>query len=196
MPASIQVLVCFAGDDRDAADAAIAPLLALPGVLASDISLKNYADVLEEAHPPGGDITVVGNNAFAPTLDDALIDELAAVYPQLGGSVLMIRSLSGALNRIEADATAFAWRDSEVLIISAAFLPPGSDEAAVARAQGLWDSLLPRLSGSYGNFLTTADDKPVASMYPLATLARLRDIKRTWDPANLFNQNQNIRPAE
>lgn len=194
MPAGIQVLVCYAGDDRAAADAAIAPLLALPGVLASDITVKDYADVLEEAHPPEG-ITSVVNNGFAPTLSDELVDELASVYSQLGASVLMIRSLRGALNRIEADATAFAWRDSEVLLISAAFLPPDADGAAIARVRDVWHTLQPRLSGSYGNFLTTADENTVESMYPPATLARLREIKRTWDPANLFNQNQNIRPA-
>jgi hypothetical protein len=32
-------------------------------------------------------------------------------------------------------------------------------------------------------------------MYPPATLARLREVKRTWDPGNLFRRNHNILPA-
>ncbi|HYI34083.1 MAG TPA: FAD-binding oxidoreductase, partial [Glaciibacter sp.] len=151
MPASTQVLVCFAGNDEGTAMAAIEPLLRLDGARGHDITEKDYADVLDDPHPPDAALTIVGNNGFAPTLTDECIAAIANVQRELGGAVLMLRSLSGALNRVPADATAFAFRDSETLVISAAFLPPDVPAEAVQRIHDLWASVSPYLKGAYGN---------------------------------------------
>jgi FAD/FMN-containing dehydrogenase len=195
MPASTQVLVCYAGNDEGAAMAALEPLLQLDGVQGHDISEKAYGDVLEEPQKPDGEMTIVGNNGFIPEFSDECIDALAAMQDQLGGSVLMIRSLAGAFNRVPQDATAFAARDSEVLLISASFLPPNAPADAVQRMNDLWAPMKSYAIGAYGNFSMTRDDATVAAIYPPATHARLAEIKRRYDPDNLFSQNQNIRPA-
>ncbi len=38
----------------------------------------------------------------------------------------------------------------------------------------------------------TADD--VAALWPAETLERLRQVKRTWDPENVFRRNFNVAP--
>jgi FAD/FMN-containing dehydrogenase len=194
MPGGVQLLVCYAGGDENAAQAALAPLRALPGLSSDDISFKAYADVLEEAHPPEG-MRIVGHNAFARVLHDELITSLASMYAELGGSVLMIRSLSGEFSRVPNDATAFGFRDSEVLLISVAFLPPDAPTDATGRVHNLWKTVEPYLQGTYAGFSSAPDGEDPALLYPRDTLARLVDVKRRYDPENLFSRNHNIPPV-
>lgn len=193
MPGGVQILVCYAGADVAAAEVAIAPLRTLPGLGSDDISVRAYADMLEEAHPPAG-MTIVGHNAFARELSDDALAALVAMYTEVGGSVLMIRSLSGAFNRVPNDATAFAFRDSEVLLISAAFLPPDAPPSAAQRINQLWSTLEPYLQGTYAGFSTASNGEDPALLYPPDTLARLVTLKRKYDPENLFRRNHNIAP--
>jgi FAD/FMN-containing dehydrogenase len=196
MPGGTSILVCYAGDDEEAARASIEPLLRIKGVVSSDIQPKPYADVLDDPHPPEGAIRIVDNNAFAPEFTDETIATLAAVHRGIGGAVLMIRSLGGAFSRVDPDATAFAWRDSEVLLLIAAFLPPDATDGDAQRVRDLWSSLAPFTTGSYGNFVSRADEDALAAIYPAATRARLASIKRRYDPHNVFRRNQNIVPGE
>ncbi|GGE97034.1 FAD-binding oxidoreductase [Mycetocola zhadangensis] len=194
MPGGVQILVCYAGDDSEAADAAFAPLRALPGLTGDAITAQPYADVLEEAHPPEG-MTFVGHNAFAREMSDEMIGALSGMYGELGGSVLMIRSLVGAFNRVPNDATAFGFRDSEALVISVAFLPPDAPAEASDRVHALWGNLAPYLQGIYAGFSNAPAGEDPALLYSPTTLARLAEIKRTYDPENLFRRNHNISPA-
>ena len=47
----------------------------------------------------------------------------------------------------------------------------------------------------YVNFIVGDKADRRGAAYPLATMARLRQIKRRYDPENLFRLNQNILPA-
>lgn len=193
MPAAVSVSVCYGGSDEVAARAAIQPLLDLPTATGSSIEPKAYSEVLDEANPPEGPFTIVDNNAFAPEASDDLIAALVAAYRGIGGSVLMLRWLTGAMGRVPGDATAFAHRDVDLLVISAAFLPSDAPAAAAESVAAHWASLEPHLTGKYGNFAGSPGQ--TAKMYPSKTLARLRAAKRTYDPQNVFAQNQNVVPA-
>jgi FAD/FMN-containing dehydrogenase len=194
-PGGAQVLVCYAGSDEAAASAAIAPLLALPAVSGSSIERTAYSEILVESqHAPEG-VRVLDNNAFAADFSDEVVDAVARMYAALPGSVLMIRYLRGAFNRVEPDATAFGYRDSEVLLISAAFFPPDAPTEALERYQAQWNTLLPYIQGLYGNFTSITSEIATPLMYPPATLERLREVKGRYDPENLFDQNLNIVPA-
>ena len=198
MPGGPQLHVVYAGSDEEVAMAAIAPLLELEGFVSHDIHAKGYVEVLDDPHPPepGAPMPVlVGNSAFASEFSDALADQLGELDGSVGGAILMVRYLRGAFNRVEADATAFAWRDAEAFVISMAFLPPTAGETEIAAVTEAWDQVVPHTRGGYGNFLTYAGERAVAAMYPPETRARLAKIKHRYDPANLFDQNQNIEPA-
>jgi FAD/FMN-containing dehydrogenase len=193
-PGGVQVLVCYAGTDDAAAGAALAPLRALGGVIGDTVERTAYAEILSEAqHPPEG-VRVIDNNAFAADFDDDAVAAVARMYAALPASVLMIRYLRGAFNRVAPDATALAYRDSEVLVISAAFFPTDAPQTALRRYQDHWNTLLPHIQGLYGNFSSLASDIATPLMYPPETLARLGDVKARFDPTNLFDQNHNIRP--
>ena len=49
-------------------------------------------------------------------------------------------------------------------------------------------------TGAYVNFLGPEGARGLAAAYPAATLARPRQVKRRYDPENLFRLNQNIVP--
>lgn len=197
MPSSRALQVLWAGTDVEAAMSHIQPLLDLPGVQSHDIALKAYVDVLDDPHPPepGAPMpSMVLNNGWAPELSDGAIDALVAAEASIGDPMVMIRYLRGAFNRVAVTDTAFAWRDAEALVILVAFLPPGTaDESEIV--QSSWQSVARFTEGTYGNFHMDAGERVVALMYPPETHARLASVKKTWDPTNLFNQNQNVAPA-
>jgi FAD/FMN-containing dehydrogenase len=198
MPPTSQISYVWAGGDVEAARVALTPLFGLPGVTGHTIDAKPYADVLADAQPDADQVgapavKLVDENGFAARFDDALIDELAAVKRDLGGTVLMVRLLGGAYARVAPDATAWGFRDTEAWLISAAFVPEAQYDVEAPRLRALWSRLDPWLKGMYGNFSSL--DDPVATMYPPATLERLRSIKAVYDPANLFHRNHNILPA-
>lgn len=199
IPPVSQIVYVWADGDVDAAAAAIAPLLGIPGVAGHTIARMPYADVLMDEQPDAAEVgapgvSMVDENGFAARFDDELIAELAAVKRELGDTVLMVRMLGGAYGRVPPDATAWGYRDTEAWIISVAFFPEGEIfDAQAPRVRQLWARLDRWLDGMYGNFSSLAD--PVERMYPPATLARLRSIKAVYDPQNLFHRTQNIRPA-
>ena len=60
-------------------------------------------------------------------------------------------------------------------------------------ARDFWTALAPYHQGVYVNFLGPDEDR-VREAYGEAKYDRLKALKRTWDPDNLFRLNQNIRP--
>ncbi|PRY68585.1 FAD/FMN-containing dehydrogenase [Glaciihabitans tibetensis] len=190
---SAQIVVCYGGADEAAASAAITPLHSVAGAGSHTIGPKRYADVLDDPPPPNAPVRVVALNSFCDDLSDDAIADLTAVQAQLGG-VLMIRYLRGAFNRVPAEATAFAHRSAEVLLIVGVFLPQDAPQEAADRVIALWTSLEPHTYGTYGNFTLATDDMITSKMYSPATLRRLRTLKRRYDPENVFRRNHNIVP--
>jgi len=70
-------------------------------------------------------------------------------------------------------------------------------EAPIHQAftQAYFDALRPAATGVYANFLEDEGEARVHEAYPDLTYRRLAQVKRAYDPANLFRLNQNIRPA-
>jgi len=194
-----RISACWAGEDSELARAAIAPLLSIPGAIDSEVRSVDYRGLLVDlpeapegmAGPPPG---IAGRTAMLASLDDAAIDALLDVRAQLGLSVFAVRYLGGAFGRVPAEATAFAHRDAEVTANIVEFLPPGAPATAAAITVA-WTAVEPFSVGAYGNFTTETGPRVVATMYPPPTLERLRDVKRSYDPGNLFANNHNVTPA-
>ena len=62
----------------------------------------------------------------------AAIEAIATAYAS-GGRVVFLRSLGGAVGRVDPSDTAFAHRTAEALVVSAAFLPGDADGGADRR---------------------------------------------------------------
>lgn len=181
--------VCLDSDDT----APLTALRTIGTVLAEDIGERPYADILEEAHPPEGVRPVIGNTLVA-SVDDSLIDAVATAYVA-GGRVVFLRSLGGAVGRVDRAATAFAHRDAAALVVSAAFLPLDATEEQVGAARAVWRTIGDQGIGAYAGFLGSDTAEDIAALWPEETLARLREVKRAWDPGNVFRRNFNIEPS-
>ena len=196
LPAQIRVLLCYAGDDANRANEAIQPLLRLGSVQSQDIERKPYAAMLEDAVAPPPSLKLAGHDGFLKTLSAEAIAALAANYGKPGKPFAQIRALGGAVARVSPEATAFAHRENEALVVVPVFAPSeASEEQTQQMREAAWQPLAPFANGAYLNFVSDASAATVAAVYPGATYAHLAAIKATYDPENIFNQNQNIKPG-
>jgi hypothetical protein len=194
VPPSAVVLLCYAGAAGATATEAIEPLLELGAVTATDISERRYAGILEHAAPPPP-LRLVTRDSLIPHLDDAVIAEIARLHAGSVPTAVAVRSLGGAYGRVPADATAFAHRDAEAMIVALLMLPGTAADPEVERALAPWRAVAARGAGTYINFQGSATPADLAAAYPPATYARLAEVKRAYDPGNLFALNHNIEPA-
>jgi FAD/FMN-containing dehydrogenase len=181
----------------DKAERLLAPFRALGKPYADMVRPMRYPEMYEGEGPPVP--FMAGTNFFADAL--ALADA-ATILEQLHQSTAMmkavqLRVLGGALARVPNDATAFAHRDRRLFVnIAAMYVDPAETDTHDAWVAGLADSLGADEAGGYIGFLGEEDEGTVRAAYPGPTWDRLRELKRRYDPDNLFRLNHNIRPAD
>ncbi len=103
--------------------------------------------------------------------------------------------VGGVANEIPSDATAYAHRDARfVLNVHARWEAVRDDARCIAWAREFFHASAPYASpGAYVNFMTEEETSRVTSAYG-ANYDRLRQIKQTYDPDNVFHFNHNIKP--
>jgi FAD/FMN-containing dehydrogenase len=123
------------------------------------------------------------------------IVEIAASAP--GDSSFSVTALGGAIGRVAEDATAYGARTARFdLSADSSWTDPALDAANLdwcrrVIAVGQPDESL----GGYPNGNSDAGPDETRRIYGDTALARLADLKRAWDPDNVFHVNHNIAPA-
>jgi FAD/FMN-containing dehydrogenase len=109
---------------------------------------------------------------------------------------VFIAHVGGAMARVPANATAWPNRNAHFIMNAhTRWRDKAQDAACIAWARQLSDATAPYASGSvYINFMPDDENDRVERAYG-ANYQRLAQIKRRYDPHNLFRLNQNIRPA-
>jgi FAD/FMN-containing dehydrogenase len=191
----VMALLAYAGD-AGAGERAVAPFRALAEPIADMVQPMPYAGLFQ-----GGDeIEVVEESArslFCDTVDAAAA---RAVVEHLGAStapmaVAQLRVLGGAMARVPAEATAFAHRDRRIMAAVGCVYEQAADRPANdAWADGFAAALRQGDPGVYVNFLSDEGPERVRQAYPGTTWDRLVEVKRRYDPHNLFRRNHNIPP--
>jgi len=189
----LMALVAYAGD-AEAGERALAPIRALAEPLADMLQPMPYAGLFE----PAGDMAVTEESARSLFMDTVDAAAAAAIVEHLQAStapmaVAQLRALGGAMARVPADATAFAHRDRRIMAGVGAVYDQAADKPVHdAWADGFAATLRQGDPGVYVNFLADEGPGRVREAYPGATWDRLVEVKRRWDPDNLFRRNQNI----
>ena len=111
-----------------------------------------------------------------------------------GHSTMHLYPIDGAAARVPSSATAFAYRDGGWAGVIVGVDPdPANREAITSWTKDYWEALHPTSAGgAYVNFLMDEGQDRVKASY-LDNYARLAQVKRRYDPHNLFHVNQNIR---
>ncbi|MGN6870311.1 MAG: FAD-binding oxidoreductase [Solirubrobacteraceae bacterium] len=134
---------------------------------------------------------------FARALTDQLIETLCEHGAQVGSpfSQIEVLALGGAIGRVPPDATAFPHRDASWLInVPGTWEDAADDAAEIDWVRRSFAALEPHLTGGkYVNFMGEDERADAGGAYG-DTLRRLRLVKRTYDPENVFRLNQNIAP--
>ncbi len=196
-PPSAMVQLCYAGEPGTTvseANAAIERLLELGAVTAVRIAEHRYSEILEDAdHPPG--LRLATRNTLVATLDDAVIAAISRAHASPVPTAIAVRSLGGAFGQVPTDATAFAHRHAEAMIVALLMLPDTAADPEIEQALVPWRAVAAHGTGTYINFQGSATASDLVAAYPAATYARLAAVKRAYDPHNRFALNHNIEPA-
>nr|MDQ5807400.1 FAD-binding oxidoreductase [Actinomycetota bacterium] len=136
---------------------------------------------------------------YMDSLSDEAIDGIVerAVRAPSGGTLTFMRHLGGAMGRVPSGATAFGDRRAQwMLSIDSSWTDEAADDENVAWTREFW-SAFERESGgrTYFNFPGQNEEGEAALRASYgANYERLVDVKTKWDPENVFNTGQNVRP--
>ncbi len=189
---------CYSGDMKEG-ERALEPLRSLGNPIADVISPHRFTDWQAAFDPlltPGAR-NYWKSHDFADLPDDAIKVIVEAVHalpsPE---SELFIANVGGAMARIPTEATAWANRNAHFIMnVHTRWRDKAQDAASIAWARELFDATAPFASGSvYVNFMPDDEKDRVEKAYG-ANYGPLSEIKRRYDPENLFRLNQNIRPG-
>ena len=138
---------------------------------------------------------------FLRELDEAAIGAVVRHCPPRPGSLsgVLLEAITGAARRADPDSSAFGRRDATWNVTALAIWEdPAVDATEIGWARGLTDDLSSSaLSvGSYVNYLSHDDrGERALAAFGEERLARLRAVKRRYDPENLLRFNLNIDPG-
>jgi FAD/FMN-containing dehydrogenase len=178
----------------DAAAAACPPLFRFT----APIPYTGLQSMLDDSAPWG--IHGYEKALLLDELSDPAIDVLVDRAPSAASpmSFALVLRLAGAFARVGDDATAYGGRRDPHYLVNVAGIAPDADTLAADRewVRSTWDLLRPlaRDGGGYVNFQAEADTDRVRESYG-PKYQRLAEIKRAYDPDNLFHRNANIAPA-
>jgi hypothetical protein len=185
-----QTYSVYAGDDVEVAKDALSSMLGVGRLLDQGAQLVPYHAVVA---PQGG---VHTGGSAEPAMRAGLVDHVTAdvaeglteLVRSGSGPFVQLRAVGGAVNDVAPEATAYAHRHQNFSVNAVG--------ARLDRLNPEWDALVaPFTDGLYLSFDTDPRPERLHDAFPPATLERLRELKATYDPDNVFNQNFPIEPA-
>jgi FAD binding domain/Berberine and berberine like len=190
--------VCWCGD-HDAGIAALRSLREFGPPTEDTIATTSYVALQrapDDSFPTG--FLHYWKSGYLRNLTDAAIDTLLAVTSAKppGVSGIGLQGFRGAASRVPVDATAFAHRAEQYdFLILAQWADPAASSRHITWARESFAAMQAHLENAvYVNNLGSEDGDRIRAAYG-SNHQRLAELKRRYDPANLFRLNQNVAPA-
>ena len=190
-------VACWAGPVEEG-EAALKPFRDVAPVVAEHVGPMPYPalnSAFDDLVPDGLQHYWKAN--FVKELTDEAIDAHIEHGPKLPAvnSTVHIYPINGACHRVAPDATAFAYRDATFATVIAGMWPdPAQNEGSIAWVRDFYEATAPHSEeGGYINFMAGDDQDRIRANYR-ENYDRLVDVKRKYDPGNLFHLNKNNRP--
>jgi FAD/FMN-containing dehydrogenase len=170
----------------------VAPIVA-DGTMALPYPALNGA--FDALYPKG--IRAYWKGAFVKQLSPGAIAahlEHGPKVPEVSAT-MHLYPINGACHRVGADDTAFAYRDAKYgMVFLAAWNDRTKDAERIQWVRDYYGALAPYSEpGGYINFMQDDDYGKIRVNYR-QNYDRLAQVKRKYDPDNLFHMNQNIVP--
>jgi len=196
-PGVFIIHVCYSGPAGDA-ERFLAPIRKLGTPLNDGIKAQEYvaiqrADDRTDPRNQGTYLTSGFIDGYTADLVKAIAD---GFQPDPARSTaLFFQHSGGAIGRVAPGATAFPHRRSTHNMLAAVVWNLDSDRNPhVDWLKGYWSSLEKFTDGWYTNESGDESQKVRDDNYQ-GNLPRLREIKKKYDPGNLFRLNANVQPA-
>jgi FAD/FMN-containing dehydrogenase len=191
-------VACWAGD-LEQGERVLAPFHDVAPVVAEMVGPMPYPalnSAFDALYPPG--LRHYWKSSFVKEITDEMIDahlEHGSRVPEMT-STMHIYPINGACHRAAPESTAFAYRDANFATVIAGMWPDAAnDDANTQWVRDYYDATAPYSEqGGYINFMAEDDQGRIRTNYR-GSYDRLAEIKRRYDPDNLFRHNQNIAPA-
>ena len=181
----------------DDGERAVAPLRALAPPVADFVRAMPFSEMFpaeEQAPPPRAVVRTFFADTFGEDAARELLGRLQGSTAQMAAA--QIRVLGGVAARVPSETTAFAHRQRRLIAnVVAAYASPEEDRVHHRWAEDAAAALRQGEDAAYVNFLGDEGDERVRAAYPGSTWERLADVKRRYDPENVFRLNQNVPPA-
>jgi FAD/FMN-containing dehydrogenase len=192
-------VLCHAGP-REASERDVRPLLEWGDPVMAQVERMPYPimnTLLDDNYPRGA--LNYWKSTFVRDLDDALLDTLVERFgscPTPMGA-LLLEQFHGAVTRVDPQATAVPHRaPSYNLHIPTVWIDPADTAPSIAWTRETFAAVEPfRADGRWLNYYS--DDEPADALRAAygPNGPRLAEIKRRYDPDNVFHINHNIPPA-
>ncbi len=191
------VHVCWSGPEAEA-DKILAPFYALGEPIVNSVKSRDYVEIQQSWDQ---DETDPRNNAtymkggFINDLPDGLIDKVIEGFdaPDGRGVSVFFQHSGGAIGRVPVDGTAFAHRKSKANMFVSVTWPLKSEAAQhVSYIREYWNTLEWATDGYYTVETSDESDKLRHANYQ-GNFPRLLEVKKKYDPSNLFRLNANIK---
>jgi FAD/FMN-containing dehydrogenase len=193
------VAVCHCGEDADQAEADVRRLREFGSPAADAVQRMPYPDIntgVDWLFPKGA--LSYWKSAFLSELSEAAVQAIVAAFERAPSELcaLVLEDFHGAATRVDATATAYPHREPGFnLLLISSWTDPSQSDACIAWAHETYAALSPHMVNRvYTNYLAADDHDRVKDAFG-PNLERLTELKRRYDPDNLFHLNQNIAPA-
>ncbi|MFI5893035.1 LLM class flavin-dependent oxidoreductase [Actinoplanes sp. NPDC051513] len=165
----------------------LTPIAQIAPLLDQQVQLLPYAGVMnvpDAAHDGQGE----------PVARSGLIEHLTPSFAAAAAELIasgtvyffQVRSVGGAVADVPEDETAYSHRSANFSVVAFG--------ASKSRLDAAWGVLATHFRGLYLSFETDQSPERIQEAWPASVLARLRALKKQYDPANVFRDNFNIDP--
>jgi FAD/FMN-containing dehydrogenase len=193
------VAICHCGQDPERAEADLRPLRTFGSPIVDMVQRVPYPAAntgLDWLFSPG--TLSYWKSAFFSELSDEAIALLHDAFERAPTDLcaLAIEDFHGAVTRVEPTATAYPHREpGHNLLLISQWTDPADTDRGIAWARTTFERLGPHMAErSYSNYLPADDHDRVRQAYGV-NYNRLVELKRRYDPDNLFHLNPNIDPS-
>jgi hypothetical protein len=189
-PAVAQAMLVVATSDPETLIGMLTPFANVAPMYDQKIYILPYATVMANApetdyHQGRGE--PVSHSGLLDHMTPEFANEAARLIRSGATYFFQIRAVGGAVSDVPADATAYANRSANHQV--------NAMSASRRQIDPIWEALRPHFNGMYLSFETDRSVERLNDAFPPATLRRLRELKATYDPDNVFRDNFNIAPV-